>query len=669
MRLPRGIFVKLVTIFLVIGLIPFLVLSWWTYSKARDRMTETVIKYWLVRQARETAAQLDREVSGMRTLIRSRADDNILASQMADLLGQGAAQWGGLEAHLNEFLRRQKNYRHDLDLLLLIEASGRTIVAESTTGEKHLRGSKIDDLKLSESERTWLDHALSPSAAALNQPEVPVSTNDWHVSTLSTLAAGEPPYEMEKSGYPDKANRYAIGFAGTIVAPGGTQPVGALIGLFNWSSIQGVLDQVTERFKSPDQPGSSGTRYESGYPFLFASDRDTIIAHNKQDLLGNSLKRDHGLGGLHEAMGTAPYGAHEYEYPPGTTKISGFAYTNDSEHGFAWVVGVGINHTEIYGDVYLLRDFMVIAALIVTGMVILMAAVFSHRLTEPITRLIGYTQELARGNLKARVAIKTNDEIAVLADSFNKMAEDLGESNRRLIKAEKDAAWQEMARQVAHEIKNPLTPIMLSAQQLRTAHQDRHPAFDDILSDSVKTIVDQCEGLRRIASDFASFGRFPNREVESHDIAELVSNAVHMYRGRDEADVLVTCEIKTPEGTEVLVDKDEIGRVFLNLFNNAMEAMDDDGQIYVEARSDDGERGRVVEIQVTDTGRGIPEADRARLFEPYFSTRTGGTGLGLAICQRIILEYGGNIDVVSAIDEGTTFTITLPEAQKGKQED
>ena len=368
-------------------------------------------------------------------------------------------------------------------------------------------------------------------------------------------------------------------------------------------------------------------------------------------------------------MGKEPYGSHEYEYPPGTTKISGFASTDDSEHGFAWVVGVGINHTEIYGDVYLLRDFMVIAALIVTGMVILLAAVFSHRITEPITRLIGYTEQLARGNLQARVDIRTNDEIAVLADSFNKMAEDLGESNRRLIKAEKDAAWQEMARQVAHEIKNPLTPIMLSAQQLRKAHEDRHPEFDEILSASVNTIIDQCEGLRRIASDFAAYARFPDRKIAPHDVAELVSGAVDMYRGRVQTDVSVTCEVKTPEGTKILVDKDEVGRVFLNLFNNAMEAMDDGGRLFVEAKLGEDNGKSVVEIQVADTGRGIPDADRARLFEPYFSTRTGGTGLGLAICQRIILEYGGKIGARSKVGEGTTFTITLPLAPEGKQED
>lgn len=662
MRLPRGIFVKLVTIFLVIGLIPFLGLSLWTYHRAQDRMTETVISYWLVRQARETAAQLDREVLGMRRLIRSRADDQNLADQLAKL-----GTWG-VQSELAELLERQTNYREDLDLLLLIDVAGRKVVAESTKDKRHLQDLSLDELPLSSSERTWIDTALSPSEQTLKQREVPVSTHDWHISTLTAIAGGGKPYDQAALGYPKHADRYAIGVAGTIVDRSSGKPVGVLVGVFNWSGIQGVLDEVTGRFQSRDDPTTDGSRYGSGYPFLFASDRDRIIGHNKPELLGNSLTHDHGLETLRDAMLEVEYGAHEYEFPPGTKKISGFAATKDTTHGFTWVVGVGINDTEIYADVHALRDFMVIAALIVTGMVILMAAVFSHRITEPITRLIGYTEELARGNLQARVDIHTNDEIAVLADSFNKMAEDLGESNRRLIKAEKDAAWQEMARQVAHEIKNPLTPIMLSAQQLQRAHEDHHPKFDEILTDSVQTIVDQCEGLRRIASDFASFARFPNREIARHDVAELVSGAVDLYRGRVKTDVDVTCDLRDLDGIEVLVDKDEIGRVFLNLFNNAMEAMENGGRLSVEAAPVQDNGQRLVKIDVTDTGRGIPPEDRGRLFEPYFSTRTGGTGLGLAICQRIIGEYGGNIRVRSELGKGTTFSITLPEAPEAKTE-
>src|SRR5262249_8246490 len=156
--------------------------------------------------------------------------------------------------------------------------------------------------------------------------------------------------------------------------------------------------------------------------------------------------------------------------------ISGFAHTDGpAKGGFGWAVGVGINHSDIYADWFALRDLLAIAALIVTGFVVMMAALFSARPTRPLTRLVGFTESVARGNLDARVRIKTNDEIAVLAEAFNRMTSDLKETNRRLIQAEKDAAWREMARQVAHEIKNPLTPVMLSAQQIEKAIADRHP--------------------------------------------------------------------------------------------------------------------------------------------------------------------------------------------------
>ncbi|MAG58394.1 MAG: hypothetical protein CMJ83_19065 [Planctomycetes bacterium] len=648
MRLPRGIFVKLVTVFLVIGLLPFIGLSVWTYEKASSQMTSTVIEYWLVRQARETAAHLDREVDGMRNIIQSWADDPLLAEHMTTAAN---------ESVLKNFLERRRNYRWDLDLLMIVRTDG-FILAESTVDSVDpLDGKYLNKILPNVDDREWIELGLKAPAGAETRPEVPVSAQDWHRSALIARARSEPPPE----GYPEDASAYAIGFAATILDRDNRRPLGALVGLFSWKRIQGALDRVTTRFTDPDDPRRKGSRYPSGYPFLFADGRDTIIAHKVPSLLGTSLEHDHDLGLFRDQMSKAAYGSYKYEYPPGTRKISGYAHCRaKSDGGFSWTVGVGINGGEIYADVDTLRDFMIIAALIVTGLVILLAAVFSHRITEPITRLIAYTETVARGNLDTRVDIHTNDEIAVLADSFNKMAEDLKESNQRLIKAEKDAAWREMARQVAHEIKNPLTPIMLSAQQLRKAHEDRHAAFDEILSDSVDTIVDQCEGLRRIASDFAAFASFPKRNLKPHDLAELVETAVGVYQPRVQTDVSVSCGIRTPKGLKVVIDKDEFRRVFLNLFNNAMEAMEDGGRL--DVRTVLAPDGRV-RIEVKDTGCGIPAEDHHRLFEPYFSTRTGGTGLGLAICKRIIQEHNGTIEVESEIGSGTTFVISLPQAE------
>jgi signal transduction histidine kinase len=665
-RLPRGIFVKLVLVFLLIGLLPLALIGVVTYTKAKERMTETVIEYWLVRLARDTADDLDRRVREMSALVRSWADDAFLGRLLAEQ-DPGGADNPGLDPRFRSFLQSRRNYRTDLDLLLLVSPTGAVLAeswAEPSGSEgamERLRGQQLD-LLLDAADWEWIAHALEPTPEALRQKRVPVSSRDWHVSPLVRRARGLPPWRPEE-GYPKSEHDYALGFASTVLADRRTRPAGALVAIFNWASVHELLDQVGTRFGDAGPREAGRPRYSSGYPFLFAQDADTIIGHHFRTNLGTSLVRDHRLPDLRARIEAEPYGSHQYEYPPGTAKISGFARTAGPEReGFGWVVGVGINHDQVYADVRGLFEFLMVAALITAGIVILLAALFSHRITEPITRLIAYTEEVGRGNLDARVEIDTEDEIAVLADSFNRMAEEVKETNRRLIRAEKDAAWKEMARQVAHEIKNPLTPIVLSAQQLRAAWADSHPRFAAILKDAVDTIIDQAESLRKIAADFGSFATFGSRSPAEEALAPLVAGAVDIYRPRL-AGGAIRMELvdRSPPGTQVFVDRTEIRRVFLNLFNNALEAMEGgEGRITVKVEVEGGPARAEARISIADTGPGIPPEVMARIFEPYFSTRTKGTGLGLAICKRIVEESGGRITVASELGSGTTFTLVLP---------
>lgn len=664
MRKSRGIFSKLVSVFLFVGLLPFLLVSVWTYNKAKDGMTEAVIQYWLVRQARETAARLEQEVDDIRALIRSWADDNALEATLAEL--SAGERTADLLEFVTSFLERRRKYRPDLDLLLLVDGEG-NIVAQSVKPRDpdvfevaRLAGRRLDEILPGIEDRSWIELSLNPREDAIAQAAVPVTTRDWHISPLVASARGEPAWDGARSGYPADPAAYALGFAGTIRSHDRNRTVGTLIAVFNWSRIQGLLDDVTKRFREPDDPKGATTRYSSGYPFLFARDLDTVIGHEHRENLGTSLSKDHRLPGFRERMTESRYGSYFYEYREGA-KISGYARTKDvEEEGFGWTVGVGINSPEIYRDVKTLRDFVVVAGLLLTGLVVLLAALFSHRLTVPIRRLIDYTRELSRGRLDARVKIDTRDEIAVLADSFNRMAEDLQESNRRLIEAEKEAAWSEMARQVAHEIKNPLTPIMLSAQQLARAHKDRHPDFDQLLEESVGTIIGQCEDLKRIAADFASFSRFSQSDAKPCKLRPLLEQILELYRPRVTRGLDVRSDLSIPADIEVSVDEDRFRRMLLNLFNNALEAMEEGGALTLSARV--ASSGSHVEIRVSDTGRGIPQEARHRLFEPYFSTRTGGTGLGLAIVKRIVDEARGTISLESELGKGTTFIVTLPLA-------
>lgn len=661
---PRSIFAKLATVFLVIGLVPFLGMELFTYKEAEDRMTEAVIEYWLVRLARETAAQLDQEVLHMRDLTTAWTEDEFLARGIEAALGRDGDGTTTACPDLLRYLHSQhKTRRHGVDYLGLVARDGRILadsLYEPRTGSfvAPLAGSRLQDVLPREEDRTWITETFDRRRDRGAEDEPHLSARSWHVSRLLAAARGRPPPE----GTPNVPDAYHLGFAGTVTGSTGA-PRAAVLALFRWTRIQGILDRVSQRFSTRDDPRQPGARYGTGYPFLFAEDKDTIIGHENRQLLGNSLVGDHGLDGFRRRMLEAEYGSVQYEYPPGTPKITGFARAAGPErNGFGWAVGVGINDQEIYADVWQLGEVLLIAALIVTGLVVLGAAVFSHRITDPITRLIRYTEKVARGNLEERVDIRTNDEIAVLADSFNRMVDDLKESNRRLIQAEKNAAWQEMARQVAHEIKNPLTPIKLSAQQIQRAHKDRHPTFDEILQESVDSIIAQCESLQRIATDFAKFSAFKSRNKEIVEVEELVDSAVSLFRARaSDAGVQVGLDLRVPPGTSVLVDRDDFQRVLINLFTNALEAMaPHGGRLNVSADFYRLEERRRVRIAVRDTGKGIPQKDQRRLFEPYFSTRTGGTGLGLALCEKIVQEHGGRMELHSEVGQGTTMVIHLP---------
>ena len=647
--LPRRLAAKLALAVLAAGVLPFFTVGFWAWHDARGRMTESVAESWLVRTARDTAAEIDREIERMRETAMSWADEELTAIDALTAANGGPA--GRFAAQrLSSALGRRAERFGKTPFVGVVGADGRILAAAGSDRSQPasaLGGRRLDELFALAEDRAWIDAALVAGAPAL-------SSRDRHRSPLADAAAAAPE--------PDP-RRADLGFAAPlrgVSAPPGGAPFAALVVVFSFDPVQHVLDQSQGRF-SEQADDDAPPRYPSGYPFLFAEDADIVLAHRDRSIIGTSLVRDHGQRSFQEAMNAKAYGFHHYEYPPGTGKISGFARcASRAAGGFGWVVGVGVNRVDVFADVERLRETLLIAGAIVAGIVLVFAGAFSSRLSEPLRRLLVQTERFARGDYDARVVVKSRDEIALLADAFNRLGGELQESNRRLVEAEKSAAWKEMARQVAHEIKNPLTPIMLSAQQIERAHQDRHPLFDEILVESVRSIVEQCASLKRIAQNFASYAAFPQSRKEPRPFSKLVADAVRLY-APDRVDgprtvLLLPC----PPDVAVLVDEDELRRVFLNLFNNALEAMGGAGTLTIEAVLEgEGEAARAV-VRVTDTGRGISEDDRAHLFEPYFSTRSGGTGLGLAICRKIVQDHRGEITVKSEPGRGATFTISLP---------
>jgi len=225
-----------------------------------------------------------------------------------------------------------------------------------------------------------------------------------------------------------------------------------------------------------------------------------------------------------------------------------------------------------------------------------------------------------------------------------------------LIRAQKVAAWREVARRLAHEIKNPLTPIQLSAERMRRHFAGRPPSDRELVDECAATIVGEVESLKGLVDEFSQFARMPSPRTVPTDVAALISDTLSLYDGIF-TDVIITRRF-APGLPLVRLDVEQIRRVIINLVDNAIEATDRRGEIVVETAIDG--TNSVVRVVVADNGPGIPASEREKLFLPYYSTKRRGTGLGLAIVRRIIAEHGGSIDVGDNTPHGTRFTIELP---------
>jgi two-component system nitrogen regulation sensor histidine kinase NtrY len=225
-----------------------------------------------------------------------------------------------------------------------------------------------------------------------------------------------------------------------------------------------------------------------------------------------------------------------------------------------------------------------------------------------------------------------------------------------LIRAQKVAAWREVARRLAHEIKNPLTPIQLSAERLRRHFAAASPQAKALVEECSQTIIGEVESLKGLVDEFSQFARMPSPRTVPTDLGQLITDTIALYNGIF-TDVRIDQRF-APGVPLVRLDGEQIRRVVINLVDNAIEAMERRGQIVVETQLDAS--NNVVRVIVADDGPGIPAAEREKLFLPYYSTKRRGSGLGLAIVRRIIAEHGGSIDVGDNSPRGTRFTIELP---------
>jgi signal transduction histidine kinase len=289
--------------------------------------------------------------------------------------------------------------------------------------------------------------------------------------------------------------------------------------------------------------------------------------------------------------------------------------------------------------------------------VVLIGLLVARRTARDLDQLVAGSLAASRGNLDHRVPVRSGDEIGEVAAAFNFMMEDLKASKERLVIAERIAAWQEIARRLAHEIKNPLTPIQMAMDTLRKTWKKQHPSFGEILEASTTTVMEEADRLKHIVTEFSAFARMPKPEFGRLDLNDLVRSALALYQGAAPIDVKLAEHLP-----RIDADKNQLNQVVLNLVENARDAIGQrgDGRISVMTRL--GEASDRVMLIVEDNGPGIPVDLKDKVFAPYFTTKhgKGGTGLGLAIVHRIVSDHGGRIAVADAPGGGARFAIELP---------
>ena len=294
--------------------------------------------------------------------------------------------------------------------------------------------------------------------------------------------------------------------------------------------------------------------------------------------------------------------------------------------------------------------------ILLAGLII--GLVFANSISRPLTEIRSKMASLTVDGLqKQHINYRnTKDELGVLVQAYNKMVDDLEESTRRLAETEREQAWKEMARQIAHEIKNPLTPMRLSIQHMMRLKKQNVPGWEDRFEDLSRSLLEQIDILSETASEFSQFSKFYSEEETVENLDAMLSEQVVLFGGRDDVSVSYRCNVEQPL---VKVRKKQMIRAFVNLISNAVQAVEqqEDGQVVISV--DEAEKGEF-SVSIEDNGPGVSPENRSKLFKPNFTTKSSGTGLGLAITRSIVEQSSGRIFYRTSEMGGAAFVIVLP---------
>ena len=288
----------------------------------------------------------------------------------------------------------------------------------------------------------------------------------------------------------------------------------------------------------------------------------------------------------------------------------------------------------------------------------------SARITKPVEELTEGAREVATGRWDTRIEVRGSDEVGQLAVAFNDMTRTLASQKERLLQTERVAAWRELARRLAHELRNPLFPMQITIENLQKARRLDAKQFLEVFNESTATLKAELANLNTIVGRFSDFSKMPAPRFVRVNVNEVLRNAVRLFEPQFTAvgKPTITQEpFLTDPLPEIDADPDLLHRAFQNLVLNAMDAMPAGGTLTLRTSEHEG----YVRIEVADTGKGLTPEECKRLFTPYYTTKQMGTGLGLAIVQSVVSDHHGNISVTSEEGHGTTFRIDLPQRQAG----
>jgi signal transduction histidine kinase len=295
----------------------------------------------------------------------------------------------------------------------------------------------------------------------------------------------------------------------------------------------------------------------------------------------------------------------------------------------------------------------VAAGAILTGM--LMAVWATARVTRPVRRLAESAGQVAAGNWNTTVEVTSHDEIGQLAQAFNRMTHELVEQRQRLVQTERVAAWRELARRLAHELKNPLFPLQITVENMQRARESHPAEFDEVFREGSRTLLAELANLKQIIARFSDFAKMPAPEMQPVNLNALAGETMKLFEAQfAQARVTARAEL-APELPTVAADPEQIARALRNLVLNAIDAMPEGGTLTVRTMP----QGAGARLEISDSGKGLSQEECERLFTPYYTTKTHGTGLGLAIVQSVVSDHHGRVSVESQPGKGTTFRIDL----------